>query len=571
MLDGTKGLKAGSPEYGKKQKELKTAIEKECAAGDDKARCDVVSLYRGGIYSLYKYRRYQDVRLVFAPEQDAAHFGGDPDNFNFPRFALDMSFVRAWDDGKPVKPQHWFKWSESGAKEGELVFVSGHPGSTRRTLTVAEYLDLKDFAIPEQMIGLAQWRGQLEQFVAGSPEHARIATTDKLGVDNSYKGVTGRYAAIRDAKFLAQKVEEEKKLRAAIKGRPALQKSVGDAFEKIQKSIESFRPHRDEYAYTEGSSSWQGAKLVSYAKTLLRATAELPKPENDRLREYRDSNLPAIKQGLFSKAPVHADLERLKLVYGLTKLREKLGPDHAFVKKVLGKRSPEDLADEIVTRSTLFDPAVRKQLFEGGKAAVDASTDPALALARLFDEDGRRLRKWNEDEIEAPRTSASEAIAQARFALHGTSSYPDATFTLRLSVGTVKGWEAGGRTVKPFTDFAGAYERNTGREPFKLAESFLANKERVKLATPFDFATDNDIIGGNSGSPVFNKDQEIVGLAFDGNLPSLGGDYFFDPAENRMVAVHSSGMLEALQSIYGARRVVDELRPPKAAPQGAQK
>lgn len=564
VQEAVKGLKPGSPDYGKKSKEAKTALEKECAGGDEKARCDVVDLYHGGVYSLYKYRRYQDVRLVFAPEQDAAHFGGDPDNFSFPRWALDAAFVRAYDGDKPVQPQHWFKWSAAGAQEGELVFVSGHPGSTQRLLTVAEYQENRDVTLPERLIATAQWRGVLQQFAAGSEERARMARVDLLGVDNSAKAVRGRYDALRDPRFMALKQDEEKRLRARIQKKPALAKAVGDSFERIAKALAELRPHRQEYAYIEGESAWMRARTVSYARTLVRATAELARPEAERLREYRDTALPALKQSLFSRAPVHAELERLKIAYGLTKLREELGPDHPFVRKVLGKRSPAEIAEEVVSKSELKDPTVRRKLFEGGKAAVEASSDPAIVLARLFDADGRTLRKWYEDSVESAKTAASAAIARARFELDGTATYPDATFTLRLSYGTVAGWKEGGREVKPFTDFAGAYERHTGREPFKLADSWLAAKERVKATTPLDLATTNDIIGGNSGSPLFNKDQEIVGLIFDGNLPSLAGDYFFDPAVNRAVGVHSAGLLEALSSIYGAKRVVDELSPPAA-------
>ncbi|MBS2023232.1 MAG: S46 family peptidase [Deltaproteobacteria bacterium] len=576
VAEAVKGLKAGSPEYAKKQKEAKTLLEKECSGGDDKLRCEVIDLYHGGIFSLYKFHRYQDVRVVFAPEQAAAHFGGDPDNFSFPRYALDMSFLRAWENGKPVKPEHWFKWSEAGPKEGELVFVSGNPGSTRRLPTVSQYQELRDYTIPEQLIQTAQWRGVLEQFVTSSEEHAHMAKTELLGIDNTYKGITGRYAAIREPKFMAQKMDEEKKLRAKIKAKAALAKSVGDAYERIAKAEDEFRPHRREYALIEGMvptqlPGVQNARTVMYARTLVRLAAELQKPDGERLREYRDSALPSVKQALFSKAPLFPDFEKLKIAYGLTKLREDLGPDHVFVKKILGKRSPEEIAEEIATKSELRDPEVRKKLFEGGAAAIAASNDPAIVLARAFDDSGRPLRKWYEDSIEAGKNSGSEAIAQARFAIEGTSTYPDATFTLRLSYGTVKGWESGGRVVKPFTDFAGLYDRATGREPFKLAASIEANKDHVKLSVPLDFSSDNDIIGGNSGSPLINQNQEIVGLAFDGNLPSLGGDYFFDPAENRTVSVHSAGMLEALQSIYGAKRVVEEIRPAKAAGGAGQK
>ena len=568
VKDATKGLKAGAPDYLKAQKQAKTAIERECSAGDEKSRCDVVDLYRGALSHLYKYRRYQDVRLVFAPEQAAAHFGGDPDNFNFPRFALDAAFLRAWDEGKPVHPAHFFKWSADGAKEGELVFVSGNPGSTRRELTVAELINQRDTVVPERLIAAAELRGVLTQFSRTAPENARIAGTDLLGLENAYKGTRGRLDTLVDPRLLAQKQMEEAKLRAKVKARPDLQKDAGTAWDTIARTLEEFQPHRHEYAYVEEGAGFGSSRLWRAARALVRGTVELKKPEADRLREWGDAKLPAIKQALFSKAPIYDELEKLKLTHGLIKLRELLGTSHPFVRKVLGDKSPEELAAELVAGSKLKDVVVRKQLWEAGPEAVAASTDPIIALARTVDNDGRTLRKWKEDEIDAKLEAASEAIARARFALLGTASYPDATFSPRLSYGTVKGWTASGKAIAPFTDFAGAFSHQTGRWPFKLPDSWNGAKERLKLDTRIDLVTDNDIIGGNSGSPLFNQDLEIVGLVFDGNLPSLGGDYWFEPEVNRTVAVDSAGLIEALKTIYGARRVLQELQPAAPAPAG---
>ena len=566
--EAAKGLKAGSAESNKARKQAKTAIEKECSAGDEKSRCDVVDLYRGGLSHLYKYRRYQDVRLVFAPEQMAAHFGGDPDNFNFPRFALDAAFVRAYDEGKPVQPAHFFKWSADGAKEGELVFVSGNPGSTRRHLTVAELINQRDLGVPERLIATAELRGVLTQFSRASPENARIAQTDLLGLENSFKGLRGRLDTLIDARLLARKQVEETKLRAKVKGRAELQKDAGGAWDTIAKTTEEYRPHRHEYQFVEEGAGFGGARLWRTARALVRGTVELKKPEAERLREWGDSKLPAIKQALFSKAPIYDELETLKLTHGLIKLRELLGSTHPFVRKVLGDRGPEELASDLVKGSKLKDVAVRKQLWEGGPEAIAASTDPMIVLARAVDADGRTLRKWREDEIDARLEAASEAIARARFALEGTAPYPDATFTPRLSFGTVKGWTEAGKTIAPFSDFAGAFAHQTGRPPFALPDSWNGAKERVNQETRLNLVTDNDIIGGNSGSPLFNKDLEIVGLVFDGNLPSLGGDYWFEPEVNRTVAVHSAGILEALKTIYGARRVLQELQPAGPASAG---
>jgi len=567
----THAFAAGSPGFAKAQQSAQASIESECAGGDKKTLCQVVALYHGGIYSLYKYRRYQDVRLVFAPESNAPKFGGDPDNFDFPRWALDMTFLRAWDDDKPAHPEHWFRWNAAGPKEGELTFISGNPGSTRRLYTAAQYQYERDVVLPERLLDIAELRGQMTMYASEGPEHARASSAELLGLENSYKGLRGRLEALTDPKFLPAKMAAEEKLRAAVKKKPALDKSAGKAWNDLAAALEEFRPHRKEFAFAEGASSatpgglpawFSGSRIMRYAKLLVRAAAELPKPDADRLREWGDAKLPAVQQALASTAPVGKHFEIVKLTFGLTKLREQLGTSSLYVKKVLGPKAPAELAAELVNGSKLDDPAVRKALFEGGQAAIDASTDPAIVLVREVDAPARAMRKWVEDDILAKQNAATEAIARARFALEGTKVYPDATFTLRLSYGAVKGWTQNGHTVTPFTDFAGAFAHQTGRDPFQLPASWNSAQAagRIDEAVPFDFASDNDIIGGNSGSPVFNQNQEIVGLVFDGNLPSLGGDYGFDESMNRAVSVDSAAMIQALDKIYGATRVLNELQ-----------
>jgi hypothetical protein len=540
------------------QREAMSRIEKECAGGSDEKRCDVVSLYHGGQYHLYEYRRFQDVRLVFAPELAIAFFGGDPDNFNFPRYDLDVSFLRIWNGDAPAKTPDHFAWSEKGAAEGDLTFVSGHPGSTSRELTIAELDYIRDVALPSRLFRLSEARGVLEQFRRQGAEARRVSSATFFSVENALKALKGRHAALLSPTLMDAKVAREKELRARIAADPELAAKVGDAFEQIERAEQKLREIRQPYGWIEqGSGFW--SQLFGYARTLVRAGDELPKPNGERLRELGDSRLPQLKQGLFSTAPVHADLEVLTLSLSLRQLREELGPDDPFVRKVLGKKSPDELARELVKGTKLADPKVRKALFEGGKAAVDASKDPMIELARLVDPDARAVRKRYEDEVEAVVKQASEKIAKARFAAYGTSVYPDATFTLRLSFGVVKGWMEHGRAVSPVTTLAGAFERATGREPFALPKSWLAAKPRLDLATPLDFATTNDIIGGNSGSPVVNRDAEVVGLIFDGNIHSLGGDYAYDPTDNRAVAVESTAIAEALGKIYGAGRIQSEL------------
>ena len=555
----TKGLKPGK-EFNDKRKAAMAGLEKECAAGSDKVRCDVVELYHGGQYSLYKYKRFQDVRLVFAPEFAIAFFGGDPDNFNFPRYDLDVSFIRAYEDGKPARTEHYFKWSPNGAKEGELTFVSGHPGGTDRELTMSELQYQRDVALPERLFDLAEYRGALTMFTQSSPEHARIAEAGLFFVENSFKALKGRYESLVAPTLWNQKAEREKRLRAKVNSRAALRGKYASAWDDVAKAIAEYQPRRKEYQFIEQGRGF-GSPLYNIARDLLRGTEELQKPNQERLREYTDAKLPQLKQKLFSKAPIYKDLEVFRLSYNLTKLRENLGADHPFVKKVLGKKSPQELAEELV-KTQLNDPKVREQLWQGGREAVQASNDPMIQLARLVDPDARALRRWHDEQIEPLQTSGEERIAAAKFEIEGKSNYPDATFTLRLSYGAVKGYDENGHHVNPITTFAGGYERATGRDPFKLPDSWLrANQNhQVDLKTPFNFCSTNDIIGGNSGSPVFDKDRQIVGLIFDGNIQSLGGDYGFDETVNRAVAVHSAALIEALDHIYGARRIVSELK-----------
>ncbi|HUL57806.1 MAG TPA: S46 family peptidase [Anaeromyxobacteraceae bacterium] len=546
-------------------------IEKECQTSPD-LRCEVVSLYHGGVYDLYRYRRYQDVRLVFAPEFRIAFFGGDPDNFMFPRYDLDVAFLRVYENGRPVRTKDHFTWSAKAPEQGELTFVSGHPGGTSRALTVAQLEYQRDVSMPETLIRYSELRGLLTAFGERGPEEKRISTELLFAYENGLKARRGRWDALRDAKFFASLVAGEQALKAALARSPENAAKYLPAFDAIARAEDRYRQIRKVHAYLEYGAGFQG-ELFHHARHLLRGAEERQKPNEKRLREYRESAIPELTQALFSPAPIYPQLEKLLLGFSLTKLREVLGPDDPAVKRLLGARSPQEVADAAVAGSKLFDPAVRKQLWEGGAKAVAASDDPVIAIARLVDPDARAVRKVFEDEVESVVQKNSERIAEARFATEGRSTYPDATFTLRLNYGQVKGWtRADGVSVEPFTRFAGVWERATGRDPFKLPDSWLAAKDRLDPATPFDFATTNDIIGGNSGSPVFDRDLRVVGLIFDGNIESLGGDYGFDESANRAVAVSAVAITEALDKVYGARRIVDELRgagAPSATPAAA--
>jgi hypothetical protein len=552
----TRGL--DGPKFNDARKAEEAKIEKECATSD-KFRCDVVSLYHGGVYNLYKYKRHQDVRLVFAPELAIAFFGGDPDNFMFPRYDLDVSLLRVYEEGKPIKIDSYFKWSPAGAKDGELVFVSGHPGGTERQLTVAQLEYQRDVALPDRLLQLAEFRGLITEFQRRGPEQKRISTDVLFYVENGFKALKGRYQALLDPKLFNQKVADENQLRAKIADQPEKAKTVLPALDAIAKAQHALKQTRKQMAYLEGASGFQG-ELFRIAKTLVRAADERPKPNEKRFPELRESVLPQVTQRLFSARPIYDELEITELTFGLTKLREDLGADDPFVHKVLGKESPEELATRLVKGTKLKDIALRKQLWEGGKKSIDASDDPLIKLARLIDGDARAIRKKTEDEIDAVVRKNSEIVAKARFEQQGTTTYPDATFTLRLSYGAVKGWDESGHLVKPFTNFGGAFTRATGRPPFELPSTWTAAKAKLDANTQFNFCSTNDIIGGNSGSPMINKNGEIVGLVFDGNIESLGGEYGFDEAVNRTVAVHSEGLIQALGKVYGADRIVKELR-----------
>jgi hypothetical protein len=565
---------ASGQAYSDALKKVRAEVENACAQGNDKVRCDVVSLYEGGQYNLYKYRRYQDVRLAFAPEFAVAFFGGDPDNFMFPRYDLDVSFVRVYEDGQPAHTDHYFKWSSNGAREGDVTFVSGNPGGTARNWTIAELEYERDTTLPERLMNLAQMRGGLSEFQQRGAEQKRISNADLFYTENGFKALKGRRESLVDKAFFATKVTAEQELRAKVNADPAKKKLYGDAWDNVAKALAELKEVRKPTSYLAFGRAFN-SDLFRIAQGLLRAGDERLKDNTVRLEEFSDARLPQLKAHLLSPAPVYRDFEIMKLTASLTKLREELGVDNPTVRIILGKKSPQELATELVNGTKLgSDPAglkLRAKLWEGGKAAVDASNDPMIAFAKLVDPDARSIRKHYEDDIESVLQKNEERIARARFDFYGTSIYPDATFTARLSYGTVKGYtQSDGRLVRPVTNFAGAFDRSTGREPFKLPDSWDRARASLDMSTPFNFCSDNDIIGGNSGSPVVNKDAEIVGLVFDGNIESLGGDYGFDEAVNRTVAVDSPALIQALGKIYGAQRLVNELLPGSSAPTGAR-
>jgi len=532
-------------------REASSAIEKPCQTANT-VRCEVVNLYHGGQFMLYRYKRYTDVRVVGVPEFAIAFFGGDPDNFEFPRYDLDMSFVRAYENGKPASTPDHFGWSTTGPKDNELVFVSGDPGSTEREITAAERVFDRDVVAPILTQLRSEWRGELTQFMRENDEQKRIATEWQFYNENSLKAWKGRQAALGDDAMMRKQADAEATLR----------KQVPDAFDAIEKAHAKFKPLFRRYYILE---KWSKGDLLNDAIRLVRAADERAVANGQRLDEYRDSALPDIEQKVMSTAAIYPAREKLALAFWLGKVREELGADDPTVRALLGKQSPMQVAERLVDGTKRGDQGERARLFKGGKAAVAASRDPMIAFVHLFDGAARKVRKINDDDVEGVTRAAHEKIAKARFALEGRSSYPDATFTPRLSYGAVKGYTstAHGTKVAPFTYMGGAFDRATGQPPFDLPKSWLDAKRAVDPRTPFDVATTNDIIGGNSGSPMFDQNLQIVGLIFDGNIESLAGDFWYDEASNRAVAVTSAAILEALGKIYHADRLVQELRPAK--------
>ncbi|GGO89694.1 S46 family peptidase [Stakelama pacifica] len=532
-------------------------IEEENCGDDPKWRCQVVNLYHGGQYKLYKYRRYSDVRLVFSPGVQTAFFGGDPDNFNFPRYDLDSAFVRLYENGKPVATPDHLVWNPAPPKAGEPVFVAGNPGGTDRQLTVSQLETQRDLTLPITALQLSELRGRLIRFSEESAEHKRIAQDLLFGLQNSYKVYFGRLFALKDESFMAKKQAEQTALRQKVAALgPKLPKDFGTPWQTIDTAQSSVKAMYLPYRFVEGGP--MGSELFGYARELVRAAAEREKPSADRLPGYADADLPRLQKSLFDEVPVHADLEEVTLEFWLSKAREYLTADSPETKLLLGKESPESLAARLAT-SKLGDPAVRKALYDGGMAAIKASDDPMIQYALRIDPEARKLRSAWEEQVSGPLTTASEKIAKARFLALGDSIYPDATFTLRLSYGKIAGWTYRGTEVPPFTHFAGLYERATGHEPYKLDPRWIAAKDKLDLSTIFDISTTNDIIGGNSGSPLINAKGEAIGTVFDGNIHSLGGNYGYDAKLNRTVAVSAAAINEALRKVYGADAIADEL------------
>ena len=565
VTERVRAAEAGAPNAEAANAARKAEMERIAKAAEaEGVKSEIVALYQGGEYWLYRYKRFTDVRLVMTPENQAAYFGGDEDNFTYPRHALDFSFVRVYENGKPYKPERWLKFSEKAVKDGELVFVTGHPGSTRRLKTVAQLESLRDVELPAMFDGLKRAHGVLEAYSKEGPEQSRQALPLLASYANALKANTGRIKALADPSLFEKKRAEEAALRAAVDAVPALREEYGDAWDRIAEArAAAATTHRERTHRDIG-----GGPLVSIVRALVLGAQELAKPNESRWPEFQDSALKSLKLRLFSPAPVYPELETRLLASSLERSLEALGAEDPFVKAALGGSSPAEAAARALAGTKLADPEARRALLDGGAAAVEASDDPLVALVRAAAPFYREGREWYERTVEGAETAASALAARARFAVNGTDEPPDATFTLRMSYGRVAGYERGGTLLPAKTTFAGLYDRADsfdGKPPFDLAPKVAAARERVRGSTPLNFAYTGDTIGGNSGSPVLDKDGELVGLNFDGNIEKLAGDFDYRGGPERAIAVTAEAILEALRNVYGVSRLVEELTARAAA------
>ena len=551
----TEGAKNTEEEFAKR-KAVIAEIQKESTEKSG-FRTDVVTLYQGGEYWLYRYKKYTDVRLVFAPEQQAAFYGGDPDNFTYPRYDLDMALYRVYENGKPVDSKDYLKWNPQGAGDGELVFVSGHPGSTQRSDTYTSLVFDRDTVTPIVIQVLKRRIATLKDYAARGPEQARQAASQIFSLENSLKVYVGRLEGLQDKKLMEKKQKEEDDFRAKVDANPELKRDYGKAWDGVAEAIDKARPRIKEQYFRSADS-----QLAGLAITLVTYVAEIRKPDGERLEGFHDSQLESLKLRLFSPAPIYPEMEIARMTSALEADVRELGPNDAWIKAVLDGRTPKDAANQTISGTKVGEAAFRKSLAEGGPTAVDASTDPLIAMARRIDPIRREQIKWFEKNVQSVEERSGEELGKARFAVYGKNAYPDATFTLRLSYGRVMGYPMNGTKAPYKTTMYGLYDRAASfdnKVPFDLPKRYVDGKDKLDLSTPFNFVTTNDIIGGNSGSPVVNRNGDVVGLIFDGNIQSLVGDFVYDSYQNRAVAVHTAAMTEALKKLYGAQKLVDEL------------
>jgi len=538
------------------RKSASAAISKESMEKTG-LRSDIVTLYQGSEYWLYTYKKYTDVRLVMAPEQQIAFYGGDGDNFTFPRYDLDMAFFRVYENDAPVKPKNFLKWKSAGVEDGELVFVSGHPGSTNRLQTVAQTEYQRDYVYPARLKSLKRRVELLRRYSKLGPEQERRALVQIFGIENSLKALGGEYEGLLDVNLMDQKRREEKALREKVAANPELNAQYGTAWDSIASAV-----NRSKEKFNASMNRGLSGRLATMALQLVRYAAEIKKPNGERTREFQDANLPSLKFRLFSPAPIYADLEENDLADRFAAAIEALGAKDPFVVAVLGGKTPEGAAKDLVSGTKLADPKVRQQLLAGGDSAIAACTDPMIVLARKIAPMGDEMREWTEKNVNGTIEANGEKIGRARFAAYGKTMYPDANFTLRLSYGTVKGYPMNGTNAPAQTTMFGLYDRafsfgNAGA--YELPKRFIESVNRLNLSTKYNYVSTCDIIGGNSGSPVVNTAGECVGLIFDGNIESLPGRFLYTEEKNRAVSVSTGAMIECMRKVYDSNELANEI------------
>jgi hypothetical protein len=542
----------------KARKAEMAAIEKQ-SMDSTGLRSDVVTLYNGGEYWLYRYKKYTDIRLVFAPEQQIAFFGGDPDNFTYPRYDIDFALVRVYENDKPIDSTHHLKWSARGAGEGELVFVAGHPGSTERQTPMVGLELQRDHMLPRAIKSRERRLAALRKYAAQGPEQSRQAQRPIFYLENTLKAFGGMIDGLKDPELITKKRNEENEFRRLVAGNPEWKKAYESAWDEYAASTKNYLTQMKPYRYRRST----GSNLANLALEVVQYVAEVKKSDGERLDGFHDSQLESTRFELLSPAPVYPGMEEALIANTLQEAVDELGTSDPYVKAVLGGRSAAEVAKEVVAGTKMADASFRKSLLDGGEPVVQASADPLIALARRVDPLFREMHKWYEDKVESIEVTTGEKIGKARFAAFGKSAYPDATFTLRLTYGSVKGYPMNGTQAPPWTTFYGLYDRAYSfglKNPYELPARYLERRNKLDLTTPLDFVSTCDIIGGNSGSPVVNRKGEFVGLIFDGNIESLVGDYVYSGERNRAVAVHSSALIEALRNLYDAGGLADELQ-----------
>ncbi|MBI5281335.1 MAG: S46 family peptidase [Candidatus Solibacter usitatus] len=555
----TAGVRAETPaaEANQMKKAAMSGIEKECGQATGN-RCDVVALYAGGQYHLYQYKKYTDIRLVMAPEFRVAFFGGDPENFTFPRYNLDITFFRAYEGGKPARVEHYFKWAKAGVKEGDLVFVPGNPGSTGRLMTVTQLEFAGRLSYPLVHRRLSAQIQSLRKYMDKGEEQRRIGQENLFGAQNSYKAYSGFLRGLRDKELMEQKRRDERKLRDAIGQDAAKAEKFGTLWDELAAAYGSYEGFHAPYYLLE-SGATRGSELFQIARDVVRYAEETRKPDKDRLREYAEAALPSLEQTMYSTAPIHNSLEIAILEDYFNFAGRELGFSHPAVAAMLDGMRPDEAAKHYVETSKLADVSERKRL-AGDLEAVKTSKDGMIRLALAVDQHARHLRKRYEDQVESVVTRAAGSIAQARFSVFGGDEYPDATFTLRLAYGAVRGYQdEAGRAVPFATETAGLYAKVTDQEPYTLPASWLKAKSALGPSTHFNFVTTADTHGGNSGSATLNTRGEVVGILFDGNLESLPNRFVYSDKRARSVHVASEAIVETLKKVYKADKLVKEL------------